>query len=130
MILAITKDQEGKLFGGVKFVIKFKAMLSPEETALINRYKVGDVVLLHAKKKLITEYEVNLTVNKLAKGDKFVAESIEILHDYEEELIKSCRELISLLEELKSFGGEYFLDISPDSITAISREEAEIIIKK
>ncbi|MBD5608485.1 MAG: hypothetical protein HDQ93_06515 [Desulfovibrio sp.] len=127
MILSITKEQAGKLFGGVKFIIYFKALLSKEERDLIKRYKVGDFPLIHAKKKLLTEYEVIVTVDKMVIGDKFVADTIEILRDYENELIASSRNLMALIEELRSFGGAYYLDITPDSVRALTPDEIDSI---
>lgn len=128
MILSIKKEQAEKFFGGIKFSIEFQAILTKEEKDLINKYKVGSTVLLKETKKIIVEYEIIITIDNLIKGHKFIADSTEILHDYENHIVGACRKLISLIDELKKFGGTCYFKLTPDTIQEISHQEVQKLL--
>lgn len=130
MLLQINKDQAEKFFGGVKFSISFRALLTNDERSLIDKYKIADTILMQAKKKLIVEYEIKITIDNLIRGHKFVADSIDILHDYESEIIVACRRLISLIDELRKFGGDIYLEITPNDIEEISTQDVQALLSK
>lgn len=103
------------LFGGhkgVAFSLASRAEVTPEEAALIERYKVGDHVLASYQIRHKNDaFEVTYTVNDMIRGKTAELTSISSLLALEEEIKNGCRGLKALLEVMRTFGGEEVVEI-------------------
>ena len=106
MKLIVKKDQDKGLLGGIKFIINAWVEVTNEEKELINKYKVHKEVLFNKTNILTTE----ITIGSLIDWAFFKCASIEEILIYEEAIKKSCKNLKTKLEIMKSFGGKYEID--------------------
>jgi hypothetical protein len=109
-------DQKGFFGGhkGVNFSLYSKADLTQEEHALIERYKVGDLILAEYTWRPRSggqPVEVAIRVNTLANGTTDTTDSITTLLDLEEAIKGGCRNLKSLLRVMSTFGGQEVIEI-------------------
>jgi hypothetical protein len=110
MKLIIQRDQANKknIFGmhkGVQFSLAYKVMLSPEEFALVKKYKVADEVL-HT-----TKNGREVTIKELMNGTQLIAEDIKILFEMESMVRGVAQSFKNYLDVLESFGGEEIIEI-------------------
>ena len=106
------EDKKGVLGGhkGVTFDVEFRLELTPEENALVEKYK-------YQKEALTTRQDTDgddvawHTVSDLMNGVSVPSSSITtILHN--EQLIKdACENLKQTLDVMSTFGGEDVVDI-------------------
>jgi hypothetical protein len=110
MKLIVRRDQEAKtgLLGGHKgmtFILSCRVELTPEEKALIAKYKADNEPLTYIKDKegrSVPRYYVSTLVNGITER----VQDITILLNNEEEIKKACGGFKTLLEVMSSFGGE------------------------
>lgn len=98
------------LFGGhkgVSFSLFAQAELSPDEKALIAKYKVGEYTLAEYK---IKDLDLSITVDGLTNG-RTVSLGVGSLLEFEETLKASCVSLKNLLRVMATFGGEEVIEI-------------------
>ncbi len=110
MKLIIKRDQAEKrgLFRGhkgMRFLLSFRIELTPEEKALVTKYRAEDTTLLSRTNKDGYPYPW-YTVKNLMHGGSETADDVTILLNNEEELKKACQTFKTLLEVMDSFGGE------------------------
>lgn len=115
MKLLIRKNQADKkgLFGGnkgVNFSLEYKVNLTPEEDELIKKYKVENEVLMTSKDNKTT------TILDLLRGESLVTQNIDVLLNNEQVAIDVCRKFKNYLDVLRSFGGDYILEIRSDGV--------------
>lgn len=115
MKLHIKRDQkqEKGLFGGnkgVNFSLYCKVNFGPEESQLIEKYKLGD--------QLVAEYRIrgidtpfNLTVSMLSSGFSNELKQLGELQELENQIEESCKKLKTYLEVASTFGGERVVEI-------------------
>ena len=107
-------DVKGMFGGhkGVEFSLFCQAEVTPDEAALIERYRVGDYVLasyeIHHKDKTL---EVDYTVANILRGTSTNLGSITSLLELEGKIKKACSELKMLLWVMSTFGGEEVVEI-------------------
>lgn len=108
MQLKIKRDQadvKGLLGGhkGVKFSLTARADVTPEEKALIDKYKVGEYILGEWTFKDLTGH---VTVTSLLSGFSHTTDNIGTLIKLEDTLKDNCRTMKNLLAIMRTFGGE------------------------
>ncbi len=107
-------DVKGMFGGhkGVEFSLYCRVEVTPDEAALIERYKAGDSVLATYQMRHKNEsFEVGYTVADLIKGKSTNLASITALLDLESEIKKACGNLKILLWAMSTFGGEEVIEI-------------------
>jgi len=121
--LHLKRGQSTKMFGGVKFELEAKATLTPEESGLINKYKVHDEILTEKHIKIpLTDRAlvIKITIGSLVSGQTFKCSEIGEILNYEEEIKASCGKLRQLIEVMKTFGGEEIIEFTAEGATVIS----------
>jgi len=120
MKLIIKRDQADVkgFFGGhkgVNFSLSIRVEITQEEKELIDRYKVGDYLLvssdLLAHMAVKEGIRTTLSINDLTNGKSFTVDSISTLLKLEEEIKNGCQNLKDLLMVMRTFGGEEVLEI-------------------
>jgi hypothetical protein len=109
MKLAIVRKQASGMFGGVKFEFQAKVNLTPEESALINKYKADKEVLLKKDVKIPftgRALSFDLTIAALVNGQTFKCNDIAEILEYESNVKESCQTFHNYLKVMASFGGE------------------------
>jgi hypothetical protein len=99
-------DMKGVFGGnkGVQFNLYYKLSLSPDEAALVERYKLGFHVLSTAGSGA-TE-----TVNDVLRGVNQAVQSVPVLLRNEAVIKRACNSFYELIAVAKSFGGEEVID--------------------
>ena len=110
MKLIIKRDQQAQkgIFGGQKgmtFLLSYRVELSPEEEALVEKYKVEDYVLTYTTNRDGTKLPKD-TVRRLMQGESESVKDITILLNNEEIIKNACKNFKTLLEVMATFGGE------------------------
>lgn len=118
MKLTIKRDQADVkgIFGGhkgVSFSLYAKADITDDERALIERYKVNDYILASYELPIkgSESQGFNLSVDRLTRGATTETSSISALLELEEKIKSGCQNLKSLIEVMKTFGGEEVIEI-------------------
>lgn len=109
MKLIINRDQKVQtgVFGGHKgmsFILSCRIELSPEEKALVERYKVDQHPLTFVTRN--GQQVPSITVNTLLGGITEEVKNIEILLSNEGTIKGACREFKALLTVMATFGGQ------------------------
>jgi len=99
MELLIKRNQDKGMLGGIKFTLFAKVELTSEEEALIKKYKAHKEVLFTGKNR-------QYTINDLLLGDKTKCKDVTVLLENEKVYKNACQYLKTLLDVMKSFGGE------------------------
>lgn len=117
MKLEIWRDQSDVkgMFGGhkgVSFKLVTRVQLSPEETALISKYKVGDDVLvtyeLPGSERMV---QLTISINQMAAGDTTNMRDIATMIELEDAIKARCRNLKTWLQVMATFGGYEAVEI-------------------
>lgn len=104
MQLKIKRSQEMKGFLGktAHFSIAFRVQFTPEEKALIEKYKLGGTVLTPLE---LEGWQWDLTCNAAEKGDSIECKSLGALLNAEKLVKDACEQLQTYLQVAKSFDG-------------------------
>ena len=113
MKLIIKRDQKAQtgIFGGHKgyvFILSYRVELTPEEQALVAKYRAEDYPLTY-----ITRQDVKIpkdTIKTLTQGVTEELKDIKILLNNEEVVKGACKDFKTLLEVMASFGGEEVIE--------------------
>jgi len=116
MELVIKRDQDKGFLGGMKFVLEAKAVLTEEESLLVKKYKAHKHVLFSSENR-------QYTIDDLTLGMKDKVKDVSILLQNEEVYINACESLKTMLDVMKSFGGEYKLEFRNDGVYNSSGEK-------
>lgn len=113
MRLIIKRDQEQKkgILGGNKgidFKLHCQVELTPEESALIEKAKVGEYMLAEYTNNGV---DLTLRVDGLTQGITSTVPDVQKLLGLEDEIKNGCQNLKSLLQVIGSFGGEEVIEI-------------------
>jgi hypothetical protein len=113
MKLYLARDQAKGLLGGVKFELRARTELRPEEAALVTKYKADKEVLLQKEIKIpFTTKAVALDINigGLTAGQTFKCKDIADILEYESSVKEACANFKHYLEVMRSFGGEEVIE--------------------
>lgn len=126
MKLLLRRDQRAALIGSKPvFVLEVRSELTPDESADIKKYKLGDT-LLYEKKPLqqgSNEYaqlghtlawrfaNLTITINDLTNGKKVECKDILEMIGVEEQLKEAARNFKLVLDAAAGFGGEEVIAI-------------------
>ena len=99
MKLIIKRDQDKAFLGGMNFILEARVQLTSEESDLIKKYKAHKEVLYSRDRGAYT-------INNLVDGVREKCKDITILLNNEEVYKEACKHLKTLLEVMRSFGGE------------------------
>ena len=113
MKLAIGRNQASGMFGGVKFELHAKVNLTPEESALISKYKADKEVLLKKDVKIPFTGRAlvfDLTIGSLVNGQTFKCNDIAEIMEYENNVKESCERFHNYLKVMSTFGGEEIIE--------------------
>ena len=122
MKLLLRRDQRKSALGKIIFMLDVRAEISPEEMALINKYKLGKQ-FLYVKKPLpagldagtfagiggiLLHHALNITVsvNDLMYGKRIECKEILEMLSAEEQLKEAARNFGNVLRAAAQFGGE------------------------
>lgn len=102
-------DQKGVFGGhkGVQFSLDYRLLLTAEELALVDRYRLTDHVLTRSQAKIDT-------VRDALQGVTETVGSVEILLNNERVVKKACNSFYQLLLVARSFGGEEIIEFPLD----------------
>jgi len=109
MKLYIKRNQASGMLGGIKFELSGRVELTPEEAALIKKYKVEKQTL--AKKEIKIPFTsralvVDVTIGSLVSGQTFKCDEIGDIMEYESVLKSCCQNFKLYIEAMRTFGGE------------------------
>ncbi len=110
MKLIIKRDQQAQkgIFGGYKgmtFLLSYRVELTPEEKALVEKYKVEDYTLTYTTSRDGIQLPKD-TVRSLMQGVTEEVKDITILLNNEEIIKGACKDFKTLIEVMATFGGE------------------------
>lgn len=117
MKLTISRNQSGKMLGGVNFELHASVQLTPHESDLVNRYKAGSQVLMKKEIRIpLTNRAVvlDITIGSLLNGQVFKSDNIGEILEYEENVKAACEQFKSYLEVMNSFGGSEVIEYEMD----------------
>jgi hypothetical protein len=123
MKLRISRNQASGMFGAVKFEVKAQVQLTPEESALVTRYKADKEVLLKKEIKIPLTGRalvLDLTIGSLVAGQAFKCNDIAEILEYEENIKQSCESFRRYLSVMESFGGELIIEFDESGAKAAS----------
>jgi hypothetical protein len=103
MQLVIKREKDQGMLGGISFILMAKANLTPEEDALLKKYKVSKEVVYQGAGRIYT-------VQTLRAGIREKAKDITVLLDIESSLKNACENLKTLLEIMENFGGQEIIE--------------------
>ncbi|HOZ01851.1 MAG TPA: hypothetical protein PLG20_08535 [Candidatus Syntrophosphaera sp.] len=114
MKLRISRDQAAKtgIFGGhkgMRFSLSCRVEISPDEQALIEKYKVYDHALTW--RETSSGRIPGLTVQSLVNGYDVELDDVATLLNNEEIIKEACKDFKNLLIVMASFGGEEVIEI-------------------
>jgi hypothetical protein len=114
MKLIIKRDQKAQtgIFGGHKgmiFLLSCRVELTPEEQALIAKYKAGDHTLTFTTDRDGNKISKD-TINSLTRGTAEEVKDISVLLNNEEIVKGACRDFKTLLDVMATFGGEEVIE--------------------
>jgi hypothetical protein len=126
MKLLLRRDQRAALIGSKPvFTLEVRAELTPDESAHLKKYKLGDT-LLYEKKPMqqgSNEYaqlghalawrfaNLTITINDLTNGKKVECKDILEMIGVEEQIKEAARNFKLVLDAAAGFGGEEVLAI-------------------
>jgi hypothetical protein len=113
MKLFIKRDQEDVkgFFGGskgIRFSLNCRIELTPEETALVEKYKQWDLTVHSYPTTSNTNARWSLA--DMTKGCTVTCDGVGALFNSEEEVKKACANTKVLLNVMNSFGGQEELE--------------------
>ena len=111
------------MFGGVKFELRARVELNPDETELVSRYKADKEVLLQKEIKIPLTgkaLQLNLTIGSLVAGQTFKCADIAEILEYEQNIKQSCEAFRNYLAVMHSFGGEEVIKYGDETANAAS----------
>jgi hypothetical protein len=117
MKLEIWRDQSDVkgLFGGhkgVSFKLVTRVQLSPAETELITKYKVGDdIVATYQLPGAREDIPFSITINQLTAGYTVNMRDISTMIELEEMIKSRCANLKNWLQVMSTFGGYEAVEI-------------------
>lgn len=105
------KERKGMLGGhkGMTFLLSCQVELTPEEQALITKYKVEDYPLTYTESRDGTQVP-NIRLGNLVRGVNYELEDVGTLLSNEEVIKGVCGAFKSLLVVMASFGGEEVIE--------------------
>lgn len=114
MKLIISRDQAAKkgMFGGhkgMRFSLACRVEISPDEKALIEKYKVHEHVLTWRDDD--SGRIPGVTVNDLVLGKSYELDDVTTLLNNEEVIKRACQDFKNLLLVMASFGGQETIEI-------------------
>ena len=111
MKLNITKNQSGKMFGGVSFELTAKVDLSSDESALVKKYKMEEETLVQKEMSLFgNPFTISIKIGSLVSGETFKCENVAQIIETEENLQSACQSFKNYLDAAASFGGTVSYD--------------------
>lgn len=133
MKLFIKRDQKAHtgLLGGSKgmiFILSYRLELTPEESALVTKYKIEEYPLTFQKDGRDREGNQipSMTVRRLMFGGKDEVKDITVLLNNEQVLKDACSNFKTLLGIMSTFGGEEVVDFGNDEIRSNSVNPTQI----
>lgn len=102
-------DQKGMFGGhkGVQFSLYYRLVLTAEEQALVDRYRLADHILTRSQTKIDT-------VRDALQGVTEAVGSVEILLNNERVVKRACNSFYRLVLVARSFGGEEIIKLPLD----------------
>lgn len=113
MTLTLSRNQASGMFGGVKFELSAKVALTPDESAVISKYKADKEVLLKKEIKIPLTGKsllLDITIGSLVGGQNFKCNDIGEILEYESNIRESCQKFRDYLTVMHSFGGEEVIE--------------------
>jgi hypothetical protein len=103
LVVKRTQADVKGMFGankGVQFNLYYRLVLTPEESAIVQRYKLDTYVLSKTGTGMVE------TVGAVMRGINQSVQTVEVLLRNEEVAKRACNSFYSLILVAKSFGGE------------------------
>jgi hypothetical protein len=107
LVIKRTQADVKGMFGankGVQFNLHYRLLLTQEENALVERYKLHSHILSQAGSGAVE------TVGDLLRGVSQSVQTVAVLLRNEEVAKRACNSFYSLILVAKSFGGEEVID--------------------
>ena len=125
MKLLLRRDQRPAIIGNKPvFVLTVRADLAPEETANINKYKLGDAELYAsheikggsgllgvASRLAYKAMTINVTVKDLTGGKKIECKDIVEMLAVEDQIREAAKTFKAVLDAAAHFGGEEVVEL-------------------
>lgn len=131
MKLKLRRTQKSGMMGKVTFSLFAQTDLTPEETAYVNKYKMGREVLYHkervdtsgiptgtldamtsiARRFAAMALNLTITADDLAKGKTVECKDIVEMRAVEEQIKEACAMFKAILESAAHFEGEEVIEI-------------------
>ncbi len=113
MKLHVVRNQNQGRMGKVSFELKVRTELTPEENALVKKYRAHKEVLFLKEGGSVGKFLVGknlsmqkVTIQNLISGMTFKGDNIATILGYEEMIKETCQVFKTYLDTMRSFGGE------------------------
>lgn len=121
MLLKLTRNQKKGMMGGVKFILKARAELTPEEAQNVKTYDLGSTMLWDMQsinpaaaqagffKRLTKTYVI--FARDLVQGSEIECKDVAEMLSHEAALKDACETFKAILDAAAKFGGEEVIEI-------------------
>ena len=120
MKLLLRRDQRAGMLGKVVFTLGVRAELTPDETANIAKYRLGETVLYEkntlaergsgliglASRAAFRAMNISVSVNDLAGGKKIECKDVVEMIAVSDQIKEAAETFKAVLEAAAQFGGE------------------------
>lgn len=103
--LILKRDQDTGFLGGISFVLEARVVLTPEEEALVKKYKAHKEALFTG-----SGGSKEFTINDLLNGVRDKCKDVKILRKNEAVYKEAAGYFRDILETMASFGGEQVIE--------------------
>ena len=126
MKLLVRRDQRQGMLGKIIFTLEVRASLSDDESAAINKYKLGETVLYEkntlvdpgsgllglASRVAFKALNMSVSVRDLVNGKKLECKDIVEMLAVEEQVREAGKTFNAVLNAARHFGGEEAIDLA------------------
>ena len=114
MQLKIRRLQKSGMMGGIKFEVTLQAAFTPDEQALIDRYKLKFFKIFeHEPDDVIRNRVYLICPDNLTKQVSYTCESPDEAQWFEYNVVKACQEFQKFLGRIETFDGrEVVVDLA------------------
>ena len=112
MHLRIYRSESKGMLGGLSFEYSIKIVPTPQETALIQRYKADREIIYQMERNILGQkWEINFTFGDFLRGKTVKNKNIAELIALEHAIRNACSDLDIVLAAFSKIGQEEIIEI-------------------
>lgn len=111
MRLRILRNESKGMLGGISFEYTIKIDVSPQESALIQKYRGEREIIYSTERALLGQkWEINFTLGDFIKGKTIKSRNIVEMIALEEATTSACKSIKVVLNALAKIGQEEVIE--------------------